>query len=327
MPRSSTSARARCRMRPSAFSARAGEQVVEVGAGRERRAEPERVQRLGELRAILRAEARQLDVPSRRRNTSSRQASAGGSPASASTATKSQRRRVAVRQPDRAHAVALGVGELARRRASSAPRPRPRTAAARSASDRTGASTPRRGRPASVMREHLVLARSASRTRGIIPCVFSFAQALIARDVQRAGVQRQRRPGRVAVGRARRPGADRGCRRRPRAGAGVSGASTRPAPRASPRSRPRRTTSSARVQAVRREDDVPVAVQQRIRAASSARSIGLPYRLPRSACSRSMASNSALKLPSPKPRAPWRSITSRKTVGRSPIGLVKICSR
>ena len=48
---------------------------------------------------------------------------------------------------------------------------------------------------------------------------------------------------------------------------------------------------------------------------------------PRSACSRSIASNSALKLPSPKPRAPWRSITSKKSVGRSCAVLVKICSR
>ncbi len=50
-------------------------------------------------------------------------------------------------------------------------------------------------------------------------------------------------------------------------------------------------------------------------------------RFPRLSCSRSMASNRALKLPSPKPRAPWRSMISKKTVGRSPIGLVKICSR
>ena len=51
------------------------------------------------------------------------------------------------------------------------------------------------------------------------------------------------------------------------------------------------------------------------------------YRLPRRSCSRSMASNSALKLPLPKPRDPCRSISSKNTVGRSPIGLVKICSR
>src|SRR5207245_10539535 len=50
-------------------------------------------------------------------------------------------------------------------------------------------------------------------------------------------------------------------------------------------------------------------------------------RFPRSACSRPIASNSALKLPSPKPRAPWRSITSKNSVGRSCAVLVKICSR
>jgi hypothetical protein len=54
---------------------------------------------------------------------------------------------------------------------------------------------------------------------------------------------------------------------------------------------------------------------------------GCGYRLPRRSCSRSMASNRALKLPLPKPRDPCRSISSKNTVGRSPIGLVKICSR
>ena len=48
---------------------------------------------------------------------------------------------------------------------------------------------------------------------------------------------------------------------------------------------------------------------------------------PRRACSRSMASNSALKLPLPKPSEPCRSISSKNTVGRSCTGLVKICSR
>ena len=47
----------------------------------------------------------------------------------------------------------------------------------------------------------------------------------------------------------------------------------------------------------------------------------VPHRLPLLSCSRSIASNRALKLPSPKPRAPWRSITSRNRVGRSPSGL------
>ena len=50
-------------------------------------------------------------------------------------------------------------------------------------------------------------------------------------------------------------------------------------------------------------------------------------RLPRWSCSRSIASNSALKLPLPKPSEPCRSISSKNTVGRSPSGLVKICSR
>ena len=50
-------------------------------------------------------------------------------------------------------------------------------------------------------------------------------------------------------------------------------------------------------------------------------------RLPRLSCSRSIASKSALKLPLPKPSEPCRSISSKNTVGRSPSGLVKICSR
>src|SRR5580765_7904230 len=51
------------------------------------------------------------------------------------------------------------------------------------------------------------------------------------------------------------------------------------------------------------------------------------YKLPRSACSRSIDSKSALKLPSPKVVAPWRSITSKKSVGRSCAVFVKIWSR
>ena len=53
----------------------------------------------------------------------------------------------------------------------------------------------------------------------------------------------------------------------------------------------------------------------------------LAHRLPRLACSRSIASNSALKLPTPKPREPWRSMISKKKVGRSWTGRVKICRR
>jgi hypothetical protein len=51
------------------------------------------------------------------------------------------------------------------------------------------------------------------------------------------------------------------------------------------------------------------------------------YRFPRLACSRSMASNSALKLPTPKPREPCRSMISKKNVGRSWTGRVKIWRR
>ena len=51
------------------------------------------------------------------------------------------------------------------------------------------------------------------------------------------------------------------------------------------------------------------------------------YRLPRRSCSRSIASKSAWKLPLPKPSEPCRSMNSKNTVGRSPTGLVKICSR
>src|SRR5438132_543232 len=51
------------------------------------------------------------------------------------------------------------------------------------------------------------------------------------------------------------------------------------------------------------------------------------YKLPRAACSRSMASNSALKLPLPKLFAPLRWMISKKSVGRSSTGLVNICSR
>ena len=50
-------------------------------------------------------------------------------------------------------------------------------------------------------------------------------------------------------------------------------------------------------------------------------------RFPRSACSRSIDSKRALKFPSPKVVAPCRSITSKKTVGRSWAVFVKICRR
>ncbi len=54
---------------------------------------------------------------------------------------------------------------------------------------------------------------------------------------------------------------------------------------------------------------------------------GNRQRLPRLSCSRSIASKRALKLPLPKPMEPCRSMISKKTVGRSWTGLVKICSR
>jgi hypothetical protein len=46
--------------------------------------------------------------------------------------------------------------------------------------------------------------------------------------------------------------------------------------------------------------------------------------LPRRACSRSIASNNALKLPTPNPREPWRSITSKKSVG--PFGTSELAA-
>ena len=49
--------------------------------------------------------------------------------------------------------------------------------------------------------------------------------------------------------------------------------------------------------------------------------------VPRRACSRSIASKSALKFPLPKLCAPRRWMISKKSVGRSSTGLVKIWSR
>ena len=50
------------------------------------------------------------------------------------------------------------------------------------------------------------------------------------------------------------------------------------------------------------------------------------HSVPRIACSRSIASNSALKLPLPKLCDPRRWMISKNSVGRSATGLVKICS-
>ena len=51
------------------------------------------------------------------------------------------------------------------------------------------------------------------------------------------------------------------------------------------------------------------------------------YKVPLLRCSSSMLSNSARKLPLPKDFAPLRWMISKKSVGRSSTGLVKICRR
>src|SRR5438094_5050342 len=51
-----------------------------------------------------------------------------------------------------------------------------------------------------------------------------------------------------------------------------------------------------------------------------------PHSVPRRACSRSIASNSALKLPLPKLFDPCRWMISKNSVGRSATGFVKIWS-
>jgi hypothetical protein len=48
------------------------------------------------------------------------------------------------------------------------------------------------------------------------------------------------------------------------------------------------------------------------------------YNVPRNSCSRSMASNSALKLPLPKEVAPLRWMISKNMVGLGSTGFVKI---
>jgi hypothetical protein len=70
-----------------------------------------------------------------------------------------------------------------------------------------------------------------------------------------------------------------------------------------------------------RSDRVPAAVSVR-------RHTPVPpgYSVPRRACSCSMASNSALKLPLPKLREPRRWMISKNNVGLSSTGLVKIWS-
>ena len=91
------------------------------------------------------------------------------------------------------------------------------------------------------------------------------------------------------------------------------------------RQRRRRPTRDARGRARAGRRREPAA------AGSGGRRCGAPahhaQRLPRRSCSRSIDSKRALKLPLPKPSEPCRSMISKKTVGRSPSGLVKICSR
>lgn len=55
--------------------------------------------------------------------------------------------------------------------------------------------------------------------------------------------------------------------------------------------------------------------------------VSMSVRLPLRFCSSSKALNRELKLPAPKPWWLWRWMTSRKSVGRSCTGLVKICRR
>ena len=70
---------------------------------------------------------------------------------------------------------------------------------------------------------------------------------------------------------------------------------------------------------------LPSRLSERARPRSGSGQVA--YRFPRLACSRSIASKSALKLPLPNPWDPCRSISSKNTVGRSWTGWVKICSR
>ena len=51
------------------------------------------------------------------------------------------------------------------------------------------------------------------------------------------------------------------------------------------------------------------------------------YNVPLRSCSLSIDWNKALKFPAPKPLAPILWITSKKNVGRSSTGLVKICNK
>ena len=72
---------------------------------------------------------------------------------------------------------------------------------------------------------------------------------------------------------------------------------------------------------------LPLGRRDSLHPRGARRSSTRSQRFPRSACSRSIASNSALKFPIPKPREPWRSMTSKKSVGRSWTIFVKSWSR
>ena len=322
VPASSTSTRARWSTRPSAFAPGPVDQLVEVAArlGRPGRARARSAGRSRSSDAVVR-EARQLDAcrEPARRHVAARLA------ASPSIATK-RSSSVAVRQPDRVRRPRRSVPST--RIIATSPAP----------SNGAGAWCGSNGSvhfasrySASVITSDLVRRSSESRMRGIIPCV------LLVRPGVDGGERRAARCPSVSAG----PGAVARRRATPPAPRGSRGSSSRSGT-ASPS-----TSSSARARLARRaargrrpapacspygeRTTSPLEALQQREQSSSGRMLGMaescPYRLPRSACSRSMASNSALKLPSPKPRAPWRSITSRKTVGRSPIGLVKICSR
>ena len=90
VPRSSTSARARCRMRPSAFSGSPPvNRLSRSGPGANAGPSPSAFNGSVNSARYCALKRGSSTVPSRRRNARSRQASAGGSPASASTATKS----------------------------------------------------------------------------------------------------------------------------------------------------------------------------------------------------------------------------------------------
>ena len=123
---------------------------------------------------------------------------------------------------------------------------------------------------------------------------------------------------RIAREAPRRPGRSRCQRARGRARA-AGPAAARGRGRGGPAGR------DPRARALRRSDRR--AARRRLHAGLRLSTQAPSYRFPRLACSRSIASNSALKFPLPNPCDPCRSISSKNTVGRSWTGWVKICSR